>query len=144
MQIPFVEADKSVDSTSTMKINKNVKIVGKSVILVPYRKEHVSLYHAWMVRFLNRSNFPAASGTSVARTRGLLPFGHGLLVSLNHASDNSWPVSARSTPPGSNSVGASQPAGYMVAVISVKFRQHSTHSGSCYAGGVRYATELVQ
>ena len=33
-----------------MKINSNVQIIGNSVTLVPYRKEHVSLYHAWMVR----------------------------------------------------------------------------------------------
>ena len=33
-----------------MKINHNVQIIGNSVNLVPYRKEHVSLYHAWMVR----------------------------------------------------------------------------------------------
>ena len=33
-----------------MKINRNVKITGNSVTLVPYRQEHVSWYHSWMVR----------------------------------------------------------------------------------------------
>ncbi|KAL0030990.1 hypothetical protein WJX79_007147 [Trebouxia sp. C0005] len=31
-----------------MKINANVTLDGEGVVLVPYRKEHVPLYHAWM------------------------------------------------------------------------------------------------
>lgn len=31
-----------------MKINAHVTLAGEGVILVPYRKEHVPLYHAWM------------------------------------------------------------------------------------------------
>lgn len=31
-----------------MKINENTRIVGKKVILVPYRKHHVTKYHEWM------------------------------------------------------------------------------------------------
>ncbi|XP_049862596.1 alpha/beta-tubulin-N-acetyltransferase 9-like isoform X5 [Schistocerca gregaria] len=31
-----------------MKINANTKIIGKNVILVPYRAEHVPKYHEWM------------------------------------------------------------------------------------------------
>ncbi|XP_049955988.1 N-acetyltransferase 9-like protein isoform X2 [Schistocerca serialis cubense] len=31
-----------------MKINANTKIIGKNVILVPYRTEHVPKYHEWM------------------------------------------------------------------------------------------------
>lgn len=31
-----------------MKINKNVKIVGKNVILLPYEAKHVEKYHSWM------------------------------------------------------------------------------------------------
>ena len=32
-----------------MKINANVTLTGNNVVLVPYRKEHVPLYHSWMV-----------------------------------------------------------------------------------------------
>ncbi len=32
-----------------MKINANVTLAGAGVVLVPYRQEHVTLYHAWMV-----------------------------------------------------------------------------------------------
>ncbi|KAI9259921.1 GNAT domain-containing protein [Sporodiniella umbellata] len=31
-----------------MKINENLVLVGKSIALVPYKKEHVSKYHEWM------------------------------------------------------------------------------------------------
>lgn len=31
-----------------MKINQNTIIQGKKVILVPYKHEHVALYHEWM------------------------------------------------------------------------------------------------
>lgn len=31
-----------------MRINANTRIVGQSVVLVPYRPEHVALYHEWM------------------------------------------------------------------------------------------------
>ncbi|KAJ1916100.1 N-acetyltransferase 9 [Mycoemilia scoparia] len=31
-----------------MRINENTVLVGKTVILVPYRKEHVPRYHEWM------------------------------------------------------------------------------------------------
>lgn len=31
-----------------MIINRKTKIVGKNVILIPYRKEHVPKYHEWM------------------------------------------------------------------------------------------------
>lgn len=31
-----------------MVINKNTKIIGKNVVLVPYREEHVPKYHKWM------------------------------------------------------------------------------------------------
>ncbi|KAJ8931188.1 hypothetical protein NQ314_015939 [Rhamnusium bicolor] len=31
-----------------MYINKDTKIIGKNVILVPYKKEHVLKYHEWM------------------------------------------------------------------------------------------------
>ena len=38
-----------VESFRDMKINVNVTLAGEGVVLVPYRKEHVPLYHAWMV-----------------------------------------------------------------------------------------------
>lgn len=31
-----------------MRANSNITLMGKSVVLVPYRKEHVPLYHSWM------------------------------------------------------------------------------------------------
>lgn len=31
-----------------MKINQNTRIIGQKVILVPYRKHHVTKYHEWM------------------------------------------------------------------------------------------------
>ncbi|EPB69121.1 acetyltransferase, GNAT family [Ancylostoma ceylanicum] len=31
-----------------MRLNENVKIIGKNVILVPYEKDHVPKYHSWM------------------------------------------------------------------------------------------------
>ncbi len=31
-----------------MKANANLTITGDTVVLVPYRKEHVELYHTWM------------------------------------------------------------------------------------------------
>lgn len=31
-----------------MKINSNTKIIGKNIVLVPYRPEHVPKYHEWM------------------------------------------------------------------------------------------------
>ena len=47
----FASSELSASASATnMKINSNVQIIGNSVTLVPYRKEHVSLYHAWMVR----------------------------------------------------------------------------------------------
>ena len=37
------------DSVIAMKSNANLRISGRSVVLVPYRQEHVQTYHAWMV-----------------------------------------------------------------------------------------------
>lgn len=31
-----------------MKVNRNTVLVGSKVVLVPYRKQHVPRYHAWM------------------------------------------------------------------------------------------------
>jgi hypothetical protein len=31
-----------------MRLNANVTLTGESVVLVPYCKEHVELYHEWM------------------------------------------------------------------------------------------------
>jgi hypothetical protein len=31
-----------------MKLNEDTKLIGKSVILVPYKVEHVEKYHQWM------------------------------------------------------------------------------------------------
>lgn len=31
-----------------MKTNQNIKIIGNTVILVPYEAKHVEKYHSWM------------------------------------------------------------------------------------------------
>ena len=31
-----------------MRINENTCLIGKKVVLVPYKPEHVTLYHEWM------------------------------------------------------------------------------------------------
>ena len=33
-----------------MKINENLQLASKTVALVPYTREHVLPYHAWMVQ----------------------------------------------------------------------------------------------
>ena len=43
-------AFRPLTSQIIMRINANVTIAGEVVILVPYRKDHVSTYHTWMVR----------------------------------------------------------------------------------------------
>ena len=37
-----------VRTSSTMRNNYGTVLVGKSAVLVPYRKEHVETYHEWM------------------------------------------------------------------------------------------------
>ena len=32
-----------------MLVNSNLTITGERVVLVPYRQEHVPVYHEWMV-----------------------------------------------------------------------------------------------
>lgn len=55
-----------------MKINANVTLTGNNVILVPYRKEHVLLYHSWMV-CANSLCVPALFDEPVRGMQGLLP-----------------------------------------------------------------------
>lgn len=31
-----------------MKANSNITLLGTNVVLVPYRREHVPIYHSWM------------------------------------------------------------------------------------------------
>lgn len=48
-------------------MNSNLTITGERVVLVPYRKEHVPVYHGWMVRRVAfRVNYRVPAGFQVA------------------------------------------------------------------------------
>lgn len=105
-----------------MKINSNVRIIGKSVTLVPYRKEHVSLYHAWMVRLrtLVAPSFPCTCIQTCLWHRSLH---HG----LSCAPTPDFPA-ARSEAARSNSLRASDLTGKSIQSLACCQLRHQVES----------------
>jgi len=78
-----------------MLINTDLTLTGERLVLVPYREEHVPVYHEWMV-----SHGTSSSGSffsSPLRDRPVHSAG-----SLRHL----WPRTGESSAPGGHSVRA--------------------------------------
>lgn len=63
-----------------MKVNENLQLTGRKVVLVPYCREHVQQYHSWMVR-------PGGKPLYLHNSRHILSPGQCSLLALSLQSD---------------------------------------------------------